>query len=92
VSRVLGTPKPSWLPSKRPKRVLEPHERGLPLGQHRAAIATIKHDLKTGRLEHARWVAGKIIEGTPDELRQLTLAMLHTVIAGIEVELDKAGL
>lgn len=89
MSRVLGTPKPTLLPNKRPKRHLRPEERGLPLGQHRAAIATIKHDLKTGRLEHARWVAGKIIEG---DLSQVTPAMLHTVIAGIEVELDEAGL
>lgn len=89
MSRVLGTPKPTLLPTKRPKRVLAPGERGLPLGQHRAAIATIKHDLKTGRLEHARWVAGKIIEG---DLSQHSPAMLHTVIAGIEVGLEKAGL
>jgi hypothetical protein len=92
VSRVLGTPRPTLLPSKRAKRHLASGERGLPLGQHRAAIATIKHDLNTGRPEHARWVAGKIIEATPDDLRAMTPAMLHTVIASIEVELEKAGL
>lgn len=86
---MLGTPRPTLLPNKRPKRVLAPGERGLPLGQHRAAIATIKHDLKTGRLEHARWVAGKIIEG---DMSQHSPAMLLAMIASVEVELEKAGL
>ncbi len=82
-------PRPTMLPNKRPKRVLSPGERGLPLGQHRAAVATIKHDLKTGRLEHAQWIASKIIDGP---CSQMTVAMLRTVIAQVEVELDKAGL
>lgn len=83
------TPRPSFLPNKRPKKHLEAKDRGLPLGQHRAAIATIKYDLKTGRLEHAQWIAGKIIDG---DMTQMTPAMLHTVIASVEVELEKAGL
>ena len=86
---LLGKPRPSQLPFRRPRRILAPHERGLPLGQHRAAIATIRHDLKAGNLDHARKVARKIFEGPVDEM---TPAMFQTVLAQIEVELDKAGL
>lgn len=84
-----GRPRPSILPFRRPKRILAPHERGLQLGQHRAAIATIKADLKMGNLEHARKIAGLIVDGP---VQEMTPAMLHTTIASIEVELDRAGL
>lgn len=86
---ILGKPRPSALPFRRPKRVLTPAERGLPVNQHRAVIATIRHDLKAGNLEKARKLAGKIIEGP---VQEMTPAMLHEVIANIEVELDKADL
>ena len=86
---ILGKRRRSMLAHRRPRRELAPHERGLQLGQHRAAIATIKHDLKVGNLEHARAIAGRIIEG---DMSQMTPAMLHTAIASIEVALDEAGL
>lgn len=57
----------------------------------RAAIATIRHDLKTGNLEHARRIASDLLEWEGD-ISEATPAQLQTALASIEVKLEEMGL
>ena len=60
------------------------------LSQARAAIATIRHDLKVGNVEHARRVAKELLD--MDGVHEATPAQLQTAIASIEVKLEECGL
>lgn len=91
--RNLGSPRPSLLPNKRPKRILRPEERGLRLDQQPAAIATVLADLKAGNLEHARKVAATFIEDIDGvKPAQMSPGLLKAVCLRIKATLEEAGI
>lgn len=60
------------------------------LNEARAAIATIRHDLKMGNIDHARRVASELM--ADPGVWEATPAQLQTACASIETKLEECGL